>query len=164
MDLNQNNYFEKEEYIGKLTYYNIILNETLTVSCNNINCDLCFDKNTSFCIICNVFFIFEEGVKYCFNNNINEDMEVLRKELINGNLDHSINELNNEQGTIIIEDNNIKYEITTTNNYNEYKNISIIKLGECEKKLKEKYNIGESEPLIILKVDIYEEGLLNLYE
>ena len=38
--------------------------------------------------------------------------------------------------------------------------MSSIKLGECENILKEHYNISEDEPLLIFKVDFYEEELL----
>ena len=43
---------EKEIYIGRLTYYNLSLNESLTVACNDLNCALCFASNLDFCVIC----------------------------------------------------------------------------------------------------------------
>ena len=95
------------------------------------------------------------------NNNITKDdiENDIREEIKNGNLNELINQLvNNEREDLIFENNNIKYEITTTDNYNEYKNISIIKLGECENILKKHYNISLNESLIIFKIDIYEEG------
>ena len=55
------------------------------------------------------------------------------------------------------------YQITSTynQNYKEYNgDISILKLGECENKLKKYYNISEDHPLIIFKVDKYDIGLL----
>ena len=94
------------------------------------------------------------------NEEIKEDIAMhIRKDIMNGNLDGSINKLlNKEKESILIEDDNIKYEIITTNNdYNENKNISIVKLGECENKLKKYYKIDE---LIIYKIDVNEEGLL----
>jgi hypothetical protein len=86
----------------------------------------------------------------------------IREALINGNLDKIITKLlNNEKDNILLDYNNIKYEIVTTNNtYGKYQNVSIIKLGECENKLKNKYNISKNESLIIFKTDIYKEGLL----
>ena len=60
---------EKGEYFGRLTYYNIILNESLTVICNDTNCDLCFLKNISYCIICKYnFTYFDDGTKNCSGN------------------------------------------------------------------------------------------------
>jgi hypothetical protein len=90
-----------------------------------------------------------------FNKNISEEKDGIENELID-------NVINKTEEDLIIENNNIKYEITTTNNNNnnnEYKNISIINLGECEKILKKHNNISENESLIILKRDIYKKGV-----
>ena len=38
---------QKNRYIGKSIYYNIILSEDLTNNCKNLNCTLCFKKNVS---------------------------------------------------------------------------------------------------------------------
>ena len=38
---------QKNRYIGKSIYYNIILSEDLTNHCKNLNCTLCFKKNVS---------------------------------------------------------------------------------------------------------------------
>ena len=79
--------------------------------------------------------------------------------------DHSIDSLiddilkeGGEDLTIIKKD--IKYQISssTNQNFNEYKNISNIKLGKCENKLKQIYNINPNEPLLIFKIDIIIEG------
>ena len=43
---------EKTEYIGRLNYYNISLNESLIEDCKDPNCKLCLGSNSSFCIIC----------------------------------------------------------------------------------------------------------------
>ena len=103
-----------------------------------------------------------------FNNDyILEDIDDIEKyieeEIINGNLDKLINQLiNNEREELIIIYKNKKYEITTTNNnYNEYKNISIIKLGNCEERLKKYNNISINETLIIFKIDTYQKGKLT---
>ena len=63
---------------------------------------------------------------------------------------------------LVIQYNKVKYHITSTFNQknNTYENISVIRLGECENILYKYYNISEENPLIILKMDIYEEGLL----
>ena len=71
----------EEYYIGRLTYFDIILKENLTDECNNANCDLCFISNKSFCINCKYnYTFFQDGTKNCsdsiqtinsidFNNN-----------------------------------------------------------------------------------------------
>ena len=101
------------------------------------------------------------------NNNIKIYEQIImniKDEILNGTLDELIYKIiNNDKEYLIIENNDIKYEITKTDyqkNKNEYLNISIIRLGECENKLKKYYNINEKESLIIFKIDNYEEGLL----
>jgi len=63
---------------------------------------------------------------------------------------------------LYIKNEDVLYQITTTDNQNNniYKNISTIKLGECENILKNIYGIDENLTLIILKIDYYLEGLL----
>ena len=55
---------------------------------------------------------------------------------------------------------NIKYTITTTKNQknNEKNNNTNIDLGDCEKKLREEYNISEEKILYIIKIDIPVNG------
>ena len=62
----------------------------------------------------------------------------------------------------MIEDENIIYQLTSSYNQNNniYNNISNIILGSCETKLKLYNNISENSSLLILKMDIYEKGLL----
>ena len=74
------------------------------------------------------------------NNNIKIKDEIImniKNEILNANLDELIYKLiNNDKEYLIIENNDIKYEITTTNNQknnNEYLNISIIRLDESGK-------------------------------
>ena len=59
-----NDDYIKGIYKGKLSYYNIILNESLTKNCSDKNCDLCPIKNISFCIICKY--------NYAFHNITND--------------------------------------------------------------------------------------------
>ena len=55
----------------------------------------------------------------------------------------------------IISSKEFTLEVTDTKeNKNENKNLSIIDLGECEYKLKEKYNIPNNETLLIYKIDL----------
>jgi len=65
-DGDNENYIQKEEYIGRLTYFDIILKENLSTECNNQNCDLCFMSNKSFCINCKYnYTFFIDGTKNC---------------------------------------------------------------------------------------------------
>ena len=100
------------------------------------------------------------------NNTINKIIDrinSIREDITNGNLDLLLeNVTNNQKSDVEIFEGDIVYQITSTfnQNNNQYDNISIIKLKECEEKLKYYYKIDEDESLIIFKVDIYVEGLL----
>ena len=100
------------------------------------------------------------------SNDINENNNMIKdiiNELMNGNSSFSLysllnNTINKEQEDLLVNDDNIKYQLTSTYNQNnkEYSNISTIFLGDCEDKLKNHYHINES--LIIFKVDYMQEG------
>jgi hypothetical protein len=74
------------------------------------------------------------------------------------------NVIDGEKKDIIIQNEDILYQITSTENQknqkNKNNNASTIDLGECEKTLKEIYGINDSYPLIILKVDYFIQDLL----
>ena len=63
---------------------------------------------------------------------------------------------------IIIQEKDVTVTITKNNNQknemNSKTNTTSIDLGECETKLKNKYNISKNESLYILKMDIKQEG------
>ena len=83
--------------------------------------------------------------------------EEISDESMNSLLINVIESKNN----LLVNDNNIVYEITSDNYYDiNNNNISIIYLGECGKILKKIYNIKENESIIIFKIDYFEEGLL----
>ena len=86
----------------------------------------------------------------------------IRKDILNHTLDNLISNVIKEKEDIHIKKDNVLYQITTSDNQNNntYTNISTIQLGECEKILKDKYNISKNETLIILKIDYNIEGLL----
>ena len=64
------------------------------------------------------------------------------------------------QEDLIIKDNKTSYQITNSYNqiYKVYHDISSIKLGECEKTLKDIYHIDYETPLLIFKIDNFIEG------
>ena len=88
-------------------------------------------------------------------------IDIIRKDIINGKINLT-NIAIGKEDYLIIKENDIIYQITTSNNQknNEYDNISTIDLGDCEKILKDKYKIDDNLPLIIYKVDYSKEGLL----
>ena len=87
----------------------------------------------------------------------------MKSELIKGNLDIFISNVIEEQHKdIIFKDDNVIYQLTSSfnQNNNTNDNLSVINLGICETKLKLYYNISFNASLLILKMDIYKEGLL----
>ena len=100
---------------------------------------------------------------------INNKDSSIKDEMINnirsGILEHTMDELlrsvieGKKEDLIIVQENTI-YTLTTSDNQknNEQKNKSTIFLGECENKLKEHYNISINDPLLIFKIDIFENG------
>ena len=62
---------------------------------------------------------------------------------------------------MVLEKKEIKICITSTENqnFNKNKNLTSIILGDCEKKLKESYNISINNSLIIYKMDVKKENM-----
>ena len=92
-----------------------------------------------------------------------EMIENIRIELLKDSLNPLIyNLFNNDKKDLLVEDNDIIYQITSLYNqkYKEYYNISTIKLGECESKLKEKYNISKNDSILIFKLDFISNSSL----
>jgi len=105
--------------------------------------------------ICNAKFIIKGICHDKLTDEMGEEIYLYMKyELINSNF---------TEENILIKTPSIAFQLTD----NEYQknndlNISIIDLGECEKKLKEKYEIPEEYDLIIFKIDIqdYDKALI----
>ena len=147
----------------------IIFNDLCQKTYNIINCDdnndyelvsnhSCIDKCISINFLRNICKAKNNTLKIKTNitNNIREDIK-------NGTLNSFLeNVTNNEKIDIEVFESNIIYQITSTFNQNNklYNNISIIKLKECENRLKTYYQLDENKSFIILKIDNYEEGLL----
>ena len=97
------------------------------------------------------------------NNENSKDnlFESIRNELINGNLNLLIdNIIKKDKKNIIYKDDNLIYELSSTDIKNHDNNISSINLGICENKLKIENDININVPLLILKIDINEKGML----
>ena len=80
-------------------------------------------------------------------NNINNIKRAIEEHSIDGLLDNIVNGGND----ITIEEQNIKYQISSSFNQNNInnENISNIKIGKCENILKEIYNISLEISLLI---------------
>ena len=98
------------------------------------------------------------------NTTLNKDdiIKNIREDIINHNLDPLISNVIKEKEDVYIKEDNTLFQITTSENQkkNNYTNISTINLGDCERILKEKYDVKDNETLIILKIDYNKTGLL----
>ena len=82
----------------------------------------------------------------------------IKKELKNNGLNTLLDQMSIDKKDVILEFDNVIYQITNTNNEHN-KNISNITLGDCEQTLKEYYNII-NEGLLILKIEYNITGSL----
>ena len=92
-----------------------------------------------------------------------ENMNNIKTSIISHSIDDLIDKIANDGSEdLILNENDIIYQITTTSNQmnNLYNNLSTINLGECENILKKEYNINHNNSLLILKIDIFKEGYL----
>ena len=106
--------------------------------------------------------------KECIIDNPSENLNShilsnIRNGLFSNELGALLDKVINDGEDLLIEDENSKYQLTSTSNQisNEYNNISTINLGKCENILRNYYNLSENESLIIFKVDLYIEGLIS---
>ena len=125
-----------------------------------------YEKNKECVEICTSLEFLNKVCKINNRNNQtikNNIANSIKNDISNHNLEPLLSDLiDGDKNDFIIEDIDIIYQITSSENQNnnEYNNISTILLGNCEKKLKSHYKIDEDENLIIFKVDIFKEGLL----
>ena len=94
-------------------------------------------------------------------NNEDEMINIILKEIKNGGMDELISQVvQNEKNDLMIKDDNLIYQITSSENQNKnkYKNVSSIIFGECEDILMKAYNISENYSLLIFKIDLYQPG------
>ena len=100
--------------------------------------------------------------EYDSNESIKNIIDIIKHNIENKNIKLLLDQIVNEKEEYIIEQKRIIYQLTSSYNLenNKHNNLSTIKFGECENKLKKHYNISENETLIIFKIDYYEEGLL----
>ena len=104
-DENEKNNFENILYEGKLGYFNIIFNQSITKNCGeeNINCDLCLKNNNSICFSCKHEYNYSDGNKICIDNEIDSTI-----------IENNLSETNNNE---FIDD--------------ESKSENIINIGNC---------------------------------
>ena len=189
-------YKKCNEYIGKCSYYSIIIEEELTSSgCTLGHCSLCNSDNLDQCIACNTGYYYEEnecilkpeennnnlettipnvitivnnsGEKCSFNEVIeNKCTTKISSEQINDVYSYIKEEiLNSKRNNTIIQTQNIVFQISTIKEQKigNNPNISSIEFDECERKIKDHYNMNEKDELIIFKTDIYSDNSSAIY-
>ena len=103
----------------------------------------------------------------CILNNVNQNehdeiINYIKNEIINRGLNELITEVvQNEKKDLLIQNDNLLYQITSSENQikNKNNNYSSILLGNCENLLRNIYNISENYSLIIFKIDYYNPGV-----
>ena len=139
-------------------------NPNFTNNCSEINSiknNLIINKNEKN-NVCNTI-DFLSNICKIDNNKKDEDKMIdnIRNEIIEESLDSLLDNIfTGEKNDILVEDQKIIYQLTSSDNQNnkKYYNVSTIKLGECEKELKEYYKMGDNGSLLIFKVDYYDES------
>ena len=114
-------------------------------------------------IICSPFEFFNNNCKINNKdeNEINKMIELIKNEILKESMNSLIyNIFNDDKKDYYIQENNIVYQLTSSDNQNNnnYSNISTLKLGDCEKELKRYYNISDNDPLLIFKMDLIESN------
>ena len=122
---------------------------------------LCYDKDN----FCNPLDFFKDICRISTDQKEEEKMiNQIRKEILENSFSTLIyNILNEDKIDYSVLEDNIIYQLTSTyNQYNyNYNNISTIKLGDCETKLKDYYNISDNESLLMFKVDYLDKFFLH---
>ena len=105
-----------------------------------------------------------ELIYMCYNtSNIEKGKLIsnLQEQLINGDIDDILINITESKEDYIQKEEDIIFQITTSENQkNKKSNISTIDLGDCEERLKNIYEINETLPLIIFKIDYYSSDAL----
>ena len=74
-------FFEKENYTGRLSYYNIKLTKELSHSCQDINCDLCYKNAKDQCITCNFNFNISEIGENFFKQCLPPETDLITEQI-----------------------------------------------------------------------------------
>ena len=133
--------------------------------------NVCEEKSTDFIsekheiINCTSEMFFK---KICGTNNSSEQNDIInniKKDIESQKINDLLSNVTNSNGKnndLIIKERGTVYQITSSNNQNNenYEDLSTIKLGECENKLKDKYHINKNQSLIIFKVEHNIPGIL----
>ena len=167
----EDSYFVPQTYSGRYSYYYYLLDNKLTEEHCDKECELCYYTNKNNCVTCILdYFDISGNIKKCKKE---EEVFCSFVDIIKGNCRGELtdemskdiylyikNQMINKNFTednLIIKTPSVAFQLTTVDyQKNNNFNISIIDLGECEKKLREKYEIDKEHDLIIYKIDIQD--------
>ena len=180
-------FFEKKTYSGRLSYYSLFLKDKLTKDCSD-NCELCYNDIYKNCIIFKDFTTNSNSEmetpkpteKAKDTSKINDIMDCINDDKINSECGHTkVNE--NEYQEIY---DQVKNKVLNSTTYNGEKKVysmenlilqvskiedqddkdkSVINLGKCEEILKRIYGIDKDESLIIYKSDLMKDNSISSY-
>ena len=156
---NDNNYMNE--------YNNICYKECPqdTISNNNICIKKVKEEAQNSLLNCSAeeFFITKScGTEVSSLTNKDQLISNIQNDITNRKIDDLLDNITQTKQDLIIEEEDIILQITTTENQNnnKYTNLSTVKLGDCEDRLKDIYGINKNLSLIIFKIDYYSPGLL----
>ena len=156
-----NNCNNDEEY--KYEFNNTCYKEPVNPTCTNDS--IYINKNTGECLNKCKTLDFFNNICGLRNNtkSSNKDLMIqqIEYEIYSGELSLYLSELQlGEKKDLLINNLDINYQISTSNNQKIYdnQNISSIILGDCEDIIKTVYNIDKNQSLILFKVDYYQNS------
>ena len=156
--INEKEEEEEEKYFGRLTYYNITLNESL-VDCNDTNCELCLENGTCILYKYNSTFLKNNKTKIYFEQVIMiGNVEIIRRELKESKEDF-VNDIKNVINSIEI---NKTYEMKGDDytvmirptNSSPIPSLTHVNFEPCENILRAHYNISNSRIITFLQLEI----------
>ena len=153
----EKSYFYKYDYIGKTGYLLLDVEKTLTSDCNDGNCFYCSETNKSICLI----YKKPENKEEEIENYNNENLDGKQLTDIYKKLKEIIDKKSYDGGNVVLNMKDVLLQLSSV----EFQEDSIndesatnVFLGECKDILKEKYNLQDSEVLLMLKLDLFKQN------
>ena len=110
-------------------------------------------------------FAYDFFLKKCkmFSDNLDIREQLIKQienNIINGLLDEMIKSIYENDEDFVIQEEDISYQLLSTNTKNIHYNISSVKLINCENKLRGHYNISNNSSLLMFKIDYIVPDIL----
>ena len=165
---NEKSSYSRNNYLGKSSFFNIIINEDLTTECLNDSCTLCYLNNNNKCVTCRYnYTINNDHEKICLLKEEDDGSNCSTRNIIKGKCDEKIydkqirevydilrEDIKGYNGKIICTENVI-FEMTLLNEQEKYnQSISYVDLGICEERIKKHQHLTDDDELIIFKIEM----------